>query len=231
MGPTPGPMSSPDRRRSDRLSLAVGIDPGAHGAIGILDDGRPLVLDLPHRRILVGTVPRPMLDVREATSRLSEAIGARTPDVVVEAPGHVRLWKDGQGIGADVGLSLGLAVGAIHAMLYMMGLEYRTVEPLAWKTVILGSRGAGRGRARDGHAKSASVALAVRLWPVLGERRLRSDRAEALLLALYALKTSGRPAVVAATPRRRARPASGRAPELPTPDLEARSAHGPYRPR
>jgi crossover junction endodeoxyribonuclease RuvC len=153
------------------MSFIIGIDPGANGAVAILesDTGRLVqVFDMPNVEITVGGKNKkrvaPYLLADEL--RLYNVLGTRA---IVE---HVAAMP-GQGVSSmfAFGHAFGLAMGVLAGM----GITADLVTPAKWKRDLKVNTG-----------KDGSRMLAMTLWPEhAGEfKRVKDDgRAEASLLA------------------------------------------------
>lgn len=144
-------------------TIIIGIDPGLTGALAViaLRDATPSLLslhDLPVER-----------DHRRLDATLLHALLASLPPptlVVTETLFPPRNTR--------TAMSLGDTTGVIRAVCAVRGLTLAEVRPADWKRLA--------GLSTD---KSESVALARRLHPELCDKRLRHDKAEAVLLAHY----------------------------------------------
>lgn len=167
------------------LRLVIGIDPGVSGAIAWLADGDPAgVLDMPRRRD--GRVDGQRLSA-ELRELLREHPGA---DVLVvhELVGGFR----GQG-GASM-FAFGQADGIVRGVVESLGLRWIEVRPQAWKKHygLLAPRVKKGEPKPPAPGKDASRTLVIGLWPDRALRFLKAKdhgRAEALLLALWAVQT------------------------------------------
>ncbi|MGK2947785.1 MAG: hypothetical protein ACSLFP_04375 [Acidimicrobiales bacterium] len=145
------------------MSLTIGIDPGASGAVAILDDEGGLVhlADMPY---LDGAVSAPLL-----ASCVLEGNGPRTA-VVERAQSYPR-----QGIASA--FRYGTGYGVVLGVLGALSIPTETVPPATWKKAA--------GLTSD---KAASRRRAIELWPNEAElfARVKDDgRAEAALIARH----------------------------------------------
>ena len=157
-----------------RKGRVVGIDPGIAGAIALVGEAEPWVVDMPlaHARDAtrydVGGMAGLIHRTRDsATSALLVAIETSAP-----RPGHNAkgLWAQARGVALWEGICAALEV------------EYILVHGQTW-VAAMGLRGAGKG----GHQEGAR-----RLFPDLSgrlEHRRDHGRADALLIAEWARLT------------------------------------------
>lgn len=153
------------------MSFIIGIDPGANGAVAILEasTGKLVqVFDMPSVEITVGGKNKkrvaPYLLADEL--RLYDVLGTRA---IVE---HVAAMP-GQGVSSmfAFGHAFGLAMGVLAGM----GITADLVTPAKWKRDLKVNPG-----------KDGSRLLAMTLWPDQAKefKRVKDDgRAEAALLA------------------------------------------------
>ena len=181
--------------------IALGIDPGVHGAVARLAPGEPpRVWPAPVTMIRRGKrmvrVPdfRGMWELlQEATTVAATGVEAFCALELARAiPPRVKEGEEPRGSGAVGMFNYGLGYGAWQMALTGLGIPYACVHPATWKKAML----------RDvGSAKGAAILVAHRLFPGVSLRppRARKDHdglAEALLLAEYARRI-GRPAEAA----------------------------------
>lgn len=150
--------------------IAVGVDPGITGAVGVLKNGQYLaVFDIPTIAKGLGVVKRevdPAGLAREITSRLDPK---EYCEVLLERVSAM----PGQGVSSV--FSFGDSYGACRATIAVLGLPTVLIPPAVWKKHF-----------NLGRDKEESRALAIRLFPS-AELSLKkhADRAEALLMARY----------------------------------------------
>lgn len=154
------------------MSIYLGIDPGAAGAIASLDaDGRLVAVeDMPTVMVRVGKTDRR----RVSASLLRELLAADADAitmVVIEKVGGMT------GQSASASFTFGYSAGLVEGVIAALSLPVVMVTPQAWK------RSAG-----IASAKGAAREAAMRLWP--GQAglfaRVKDDgRAEAALLARH----------------------------------------------
>jgi crossover junction endodeoxyribonuclease RuvC len=155
----------------------LGIDPGVHGGLAVieLNDGAvPQLIDaidIP----TVGTGAKERVDVLA----LRTWIQAHRPDRAGIERGQAMPKQ-----GASSGFKYGRATGALEAVLACCEIPFELVEPSVWK----------RARHLHGGDKEGARQLALQMFPAqhaLFARRKDHQRAEAALIALH---VSGRAA-------------------------------------
>lgn len=147
----------------------IGIDPGLSGAAALVDDaGRLLdVFDLP----VVGDGPAAIVD----GANLARFIRAVAPDRAV-----VELVSAMPKQGAASTFKFGRAVGVILGVLAAVEIPVVQVAPTRWKKAM-----------RLDREKETSRLRAIETWPAAASefaRKRDHDRAEAALLALWAMR-------------------------------------------
>jgi crossover junction endodeoxyribonuclease RuvC len=151
----------------------LGIDPGAHGAVAVLDEGGELleVRDMPSTPEANGrsATSAPLLAVllSRAHARVAfcEFVGARPTDAKVAA------------------FAFGRARGVIEGCAGALGLPMVFLTPPTWKRVADIPPG--------GENKDLARTRAIARWPARADlfaRKCDVDRAEACLIALAGLK-------------------------------------------
>lgn len=156
------------------MSFIIGIDPGASGAVAILEPDGSLVqvFDMPAVEIVVGGKAKKRISPEMLASEL-RLYNVHGTTAVVEQVNAM----PGQGVTSmfAFGNAYGLALGVLAGL----GIPTRTVTPGTWKKALKLNTG-----------KDASRAEAARRWPQqAGEfRRVKDDgRAEAALIAAWGL--------------------------------------------
>ena len=156
------------------MQYIIGIDPGASGAIAILDGSGKLVrvFDMPIIEVQVGkaTKRRVAPYFLQDELQLYANEGARA---VVEQVGAM----PGQGVSSM--FAFGEAFGLVKGVLAGMRITTATVTPAKWKKDL-----------KVNASKDGSRALAANLWPdMAGEfKRVKDDgRAEAALIAHWGI--------------------------------------------
>jgi crossover junction endodeoxyribonuclease RuvC len=151
--------------------MIIGFDPGVHGAIAALADGKVVLLDdLPvHVLATRGRENRAELDVHtlhgmilnlgSVTHAFTERVTARPGN------GSVSMFRFGQ------------SVGVIYAVLAVMGIPVTHVLPKVWQKYH------GIGPTPDA-ARQRAVQLFPQTAPQL-RRKADGNRADALLIAAY----------------------------------------------
>lgn len=148
----------------------LGIDPGAHGALAVIDGGSvAAVHDMPTMRVKRGT--------REVNEVNAVALGAllaglRPLDAaVLEKVGAM----PGQGVSSM--FAFGRAVGVVEGVLGALQIPYTTVPPQEWQRGMRVRGGKDGSRARASELYPASASLFA---------RVKDDgRAEAVLIGSY----------------------------------------------
>lgn len=161
--------------------MILGIDPGFEGALAIIAPTNPpriaFMRDMPTGLTLQG---KRALDI----DTLSMWIAGHSQDIrhtALEFP-HALPQDAGRVVSA---WKLALQVGQIHGILTAFMLNPRLCDPATWK--------ASAGLTKD---KKRSVTAARKAFPQDAERYFKywntDGRAEAALLALWAMRRSGR---------------------------------------
>jgi len=147
--------------------LTIGIDPGLHGAIAIIDQSGELVsvTDLPfvHDKSLA------WVDGDALQVMLLNALSGRPARAYVERVSSM----PGQGVASS--FAFGLGFGSVLSVLQAMLIGMVLITPATWK------RSYGLGK-----EKRASLHKARLMWPRADLRLMKhGGRAEALLIAEY----------------------------------------------
>lgn len=147
----------------------LGVDPGAHGALALIEGGRLLaVADMPMLRVRRGKTDKAEVDGYSLASLIKEL----RPDIAyVEQVGGL------PGQSSPAAFNFGRAAGAVEYTLKALGIRVEMVPPVTWKKRL---------KINDG--KDGSRAAAMRYWPSEAEKFKRvkdNDRAEAALIAEY----------------------------------------------
>ena len=155
------------------MSFIIGIDPGAAGAVAILENGRlTQVFDMPVVEITVGgkakrRVAPELLATELRLYNLADTVA------VVEQVGAM----PGQGVTSM--FAFGQAYGLVLGVLAGLWIPTATVTPATWKKALKLNTG-----------KDGARAKATQLWPARADqfKRVKDDgRAEAALLAHWRL--------------------------------------------
>lgn len=154
----------------------IGIDPGASGAVAILqrDGGLVQVLDMPCVEVVVGG---------KAKRRISPEMLAAELKLYADAVAYVEQVSAMPGQGVTSMFSFGESLGLARGVLAGLGVPVQLVPPTKWKRAL--NLNAGKDGAR---------ALAAATWPAqAGEfRRVKDDgKAEAALIGLWGVRSSG----------------------------------------
>jgi crossover junction endodeoxyribonuclease RuvC len=156
--------------------LVIGLDPGTHGAIAVLDGNAvSLLADLPvHVIAAKSRGDRAELDVHALHGLIAELgpIEHAFVEKVAARPGNgsVSMFRFGQ------------ACGAIYATLAVMGIPLTYVLPRVWQAHH------GIGPTPDA-ARQRAVQLYPEIAPQLA-RKANGHRADALLIAAYGRQAS-----------------------------------------
>ncbi len=158
----------------------LGVDPGAYGAVALLEGGRLLdVADMPILKIKRGKGEKAEVDGYSLAALLR---GLSVDVAYVEQVGGMT------GQSASAAFNFGRAAGAVEYTLKALGVRVELVAPQTWKRNLKINPG-----------KDGSRAAAMRLWPDKAElfKRVKDDgRAESALIAEYGrLQFSGAPNV------------------------------------
>jgi hypothetical protein len=157
------------------MTLTIGIDIGAAGALALLDESgdlidvadMPILRDGPKGRPTVnGPLLAEIVNRWRASRAFIEFVGAR--------PGE----------GAVGAFAFGRSRGVVEGVLGACGIPATHIAPAAWKRAI------GIPPGRDG-AKDAARSEAIRRWPAkasLFARAKDDGRAESALIAIAGLK-------------------------------------------
>ena len=155
------------------MSFIIGIDPGAAGAVAILENGRlTQVFDMPVVEMTVGGKAKRRVAPELLASELRLYNLADTV-AVVEQVGAM----PGQGVTSM--FAFGQAYGLVLGVLAGLWIPTTTVTPATWKKALKLNTG-----------KDGARAKAAQLWPAQADqfKRVKDDgRAEAALLAYWRL--------------------------------------------
>lgn len=156
------------------MSFIIGVDPGASGAIAILEDNGQLVqvFDMPSVELQVrGKAKR-----RVAPEMLASELRLYNVQGTVAVVEQVSAMP-GQGVSSM--FAFGQAYGLVLGVLAGLWIPTSTVTPSAWKKALKLNTG-----------KDAARAKAAQLWPAQASefKRVKDDgRAEAALIAHWGL--------------------------------------------
>ena len=158
------------------MSFIIGIDPGAAGAVAILEADGSLVqvFDMPAVEVTVAG---------KAKRRISPEMLAAELRLYADAAAYIEQVAAMPGQGVASMFAFGEAFGLAKGVLAGLGISVQSVTPGRWKKALQLNAG-----------KDAARAKAAATWPAqAGEfRRVKDDgRAEAALIALWGLRASG----------------------------------------
>lgn len=155
------------------MSFVIGIDPGAAGAVAILEAGKLVqVFDMPVVEVMSGGKAKRRVAPEILASELRLYNVADTV-AVVEQVGAM----PGQGVTSM--FAFGQAYGLVLGVLAGLWIPTTTVTPTTWKKALKLNAG-----------KDGARAKAAQLWPAQANefKRVKDDgRAEASLLAYWRL--------------------------------------------
>lgn len=158
------------------MSFVIGIDPGAAGAVAILEAGKLVqVFDMPVVEVQVGGKAKRRVAPEILASEL-RLYNVSDTVAVVEQVGAM----PGQGVTSM--FAFGQAYGLVLGVLAGLWIPTTTVTPTTWKKALKLNAG-----------KDGARAKAAQLWPAqAGEfKRVKDDgRAEAALLAYWRTVTN-----------------------------------------
>ncbi len=185
--------------------IFIGIDPGAHGAVAILEDGElPVVADFgPLAAAMLQNIP---VTLRPACLALMEAPAIRP--MIRRKPGQPVGEEDG-GQNPSTALALGRNAGIVEGWCQALGIPFdHDVSSASWKAKLginhptprlpAGTPRAEKTRVKNAakkERKAKALELARRLFPSLASshlaRAMDDGRAEALLIAEYLRRREG----------------------------------------
>lgn len=155
------------------MSFVIGIDPGAAGAIAILEDGKLVqVFDMPVVEVMTGGKAKRRVAPEMLASEL-RLYNVHGTVAVVEQVGAM----PGQGVTSM--FAFGQAYGLVLGVLAGLWIPTTTVTPTTWKKALKLNAG-----------KDGARAKAAQLWPAQASefKRVKDDgRAEASLIAYWRL--------------------------------------------
>lgn len=157
------------------MSFIIGIDPGAAGAVAILERDGSLVqvFDMPAVEVTVGGKAKRRISPEMLAAEL-RLYNVHATCAYIEQVGAM----PGQGVSSM--FAFGEAYGLAKGVLAGLGIPVQSVTPGRWKRALQLNAG-----------KDAARAKAAATWPQqAGEfRRVKDDgKAEAALIALWGLK-------------------------------------------
>lgn len=166
------------------LRLTIGIDPGLKGAVAWLTDGTPAgYFDMPTtaRVYAGGTAVDGGRLHRQLRDLLTRYQGAAVTVVMELVQGYT-------GRGASMSFNFGQGDGIVRGVLACLGLEPIEVRPMVWKK----HHGLVKPKGGEKPGKGASRTRVVAMFPNQALPYLRAmddGRAEAVLIAIWALDT------------------------------------------
>lgn len=164
----------------------IGVDPGALGAMALLDGFTLEVEDMPALKMRRGKTDKNEVD----GPALAELLQSWMPvdAFFIELVGGI------QGQSASAAFNFGLAAGVVRGAAHMAGCRVEIVPTTTWKRATGVKLGAG---------KDPSRSRACQLWPrsaALFRRVKDADRAEAALIAEYGRRLLGGEVAAAVKP-------------------------------
>ena len=153
------------------MSHVIGIDPGVTGAVALVSTTGELVnvFDMPAFKIN----GKSKIDVHQLGAILRDA-NSDHARAVIELVGAM----PGQSVTSM--FTFGFAAGSVHGAVGALAIPLETVTPQKWKAYF-----------RLGKDKDEARQLATRKWPHGPfSRKKDAGRAEAALIALYAVETN-----------------------------------------
>jgi hypothetical protein len=159
--------------------IVIGIDPGLNGGLGVINfaTGAASVFDIPTVPLPGAGLVRRRVDGRKLTDLIRAAVPAGESVMVVCE--MVRAMG-GKNNSIQTQASLTRTLGAIEAVLDVMRVKPRMVEPQVWKRFY-----------KLGRSKTASLVVARKLFPKCTGLSLAKhhNKAESLLIANWAART------------------------------------------
>jgi hypothetical protein len=172
--------------------IFIGIDPGLTGALAVLDSDTKSVsfFDTPTVQMKVGKKIKNQQDSYAIVSLLRSLTEGKDVMAVIEKvnamPGQ-GAGGERQSMGATSAFNFGLGYGQWLGILAALKVPHQQVHPLTWKKVMM---------ADMGKEKDASRVKAMQLFPQSSDgltRKKDHGRADALLIAAWAMKVSSNP--------------------------------------
>jgi len=158
------------------MKYFLGVDPGALGALAVINEDGVLVAvhDMPFDLVKIGKTNKKRINAEKIQKILSEMQSNLFGDQCcawVEKVGA----RPGQGVSSC--FAFGEAYGLVRGVMAGLCIPTHTVAPAVWKKAL-----------RLGSSKESSRLMAMEIWPEDARvfKRVKDDgRAEAALLALY----------------------------------------------
>ena len=172
--------------------IYIGIDPGLTGALAVIDSETKNIsfVDTPVVEIRVGKKMKHQQDAYVISSLLRALCVDKDVMVTIEKV-QAMPGSDGKGgrqaMGATSAFNFGLGFGMWLGILAALEIPHQQVHPATWKAVMM------RDSTKD---KDASRVKAMQLYPKTAKdltRKKDHGRADALLMAVWAMKVSAPP--------------------------------------
>jgi hypothetical protein len=174
------------------MSGVIGVDPGATGALALLDAGRRDLLGVPS---LVTVAPIPAIEVKVGKRKSRVVDGRRLAQMLCDLERGTPLSSAAVEVVASMpadkppqAFAFGRSLGGVEATLQAHGLVITRVPVATWRQATGVARAtADDAKARRREHKAACRARAIELWPDQKDlfRRVKdTDAAEAALIAL-----------------------------------------------
>ena len=146
----------------------IGIDPGAKGAVAVLDETANVIalLDMPYDKTLKSLDIKALKDILDTYS---------DSFCVLEKCQYTPAIK---GSGA---FTFGKTIGMTETLVALSGLKHELIRPQKWQSTF----------SLIGKDKTSAIAVAKRLFPSVQNKLLKTKdgRADALLIAEYCRRT------------------------------------------
>jgi crossover junction endodeoxyribonuclease RuvC len=159
-------------------NYVLGIDPGLHGALALLDLGTRKIYEIFDTPVTEGQVDGVRL---AAIVDMCKTFGA-----IYGAVELVGSFPRQQGA-----FNFGVSAGRVHGVLDALGVSYAVLPPAVWKPACGLRRGLNETQAQN---KGRARELAKKLWPESADlfARVKDDgRAEACLIARHYAQKMG----------------------------------------
>lgn len=153
------------------MKFIIGVDPGASGAVAVLD----------HEGVLIYLIDMPTIELRVGKANKHRVSPELLAEDLADYAGNATAWVEqvtampGQGVSSM--FAFGESYGIVKGVLAALGIRINLVTPAKWKKSMELNAG-----------KDGSRAKAVQMWPKSAElfKRVKDDgRAEAALIAEY----------------------------------------------
>ena len=171
--------------------IFCGIDPGISGALAVIDSETKDIsfVDTPVLEVRVGKKMKHQQDAYAISSLLRALCSGKDAMVTIEKV-NAMPGSDGEGgrqsMGATSAFNFGLGFGMWLGILAALEIPHQQVHPRTWKTSMLPDMG---------KEKDASRLKAMQMYPSTAKdltRKKDHGRAEALLMAVWAMRVSSR---------------------------------------